>query len=122
MLSDQAKFHGYFTNGGYLMTFKDMIKARDAAIATEKKAEAERSETHAAANAAITRTAVAHDQAIENTKSAHEAIKALLVERGEHYLVDDFAALTVFKLSDLYPGYIAVQPIPGSSPMATEAV
>ncbi len=105
------------------MTFKDMIKSKNAAIAAEKKAEAERAETHAAAQAAITRTAIAHDQATENTKAAHKAIADLVAERGEHWLIDEESAtLTVYRPSSLEPGYDMYQPIPGAGPSASPLV
>lgn len=95
-----------------MMAFADLIKAKEAAIVADVEAEGEEilSETIlAAAKATHAKTAL-------ERAASHAAIHDLLVELGEHYLVAEDGTLTVYKPVDVFPGYLAVQPIPGAGP------
>ncbi len=99
------------------MAFKELVDARDAAIADDEAC----AEAEAMAEAAHTEAVTRHCASTEALAAAHKAIHDLLVERGEHYLIDDQGSLTVFKPIDEAPGYLAVQPIPGEGPKVTES-
>ena len=94
------------------MAFADLIKARDAAIAHDDACAA----AELAAEGAYDHATAAHVVSSDARAEAHAAIRALLVEFGEHYLVGEDGTLTVYKPIDSPPGYVAVQPIPGVGP------
>ncbi len=96
------------------MEFIDLIKARDAALEHDAACATAELETGTAHGLAVS----AHLDSKQAVLDAHKAIHDLLVERGEHYLVDQVGTLTVYKPIDdpNPPGYLAVQPIPGSGP------
>ncbi len=90
--------------------FKDLIAARDAAIEADDDCIA----TRDSAQAALVAAQEACIDSGNKRAEAHKAIQALLVEYGEHYLISEDGTLTVYKPIDDEPGYLAVQPIPGS--------
>ncbi len=93
------------------MEFIDLIKAKDAAIAHDDECAALEEEAKSQLELAIAN----HTFASEDRAEAHKAIHDLLVERGEHYILDADGTFTVYKASDEPPGYLPVQPIPGFS-------
>ncbi len=99
------------------MAFADLVKARDDAIVIDDDCAA----AQIAAEAAHAEAVAQHVASSEARAAAHKAIHDLLVERGEHYLIDEAGSLTVYKPIDAEPGYLAVQPIPGTGPAASES-
>ncbi len=97
------------------MKFADLVAAKDAAVAHDEECAA--AEESMAVE--LERCQAKHAAATEARLAAHKSIHDILVEFGEHYLVDDDGTLTVFKPIDesIAPGYLAVQPIPGAGPV-----
>ncbi len=99
------------------MKFADLVAAKDAAVAHDDECAA-----HEEAMAVeLEQCKAKHATATEARLAAHKAIHDILVEFGEHYLIDDDGTLTVFKPVDQEPGYLAVQPIPGEGPKVSES-
>lgn len=99
------------------MTFKDLLKAKDDAVAhvelTAEAAEKARSE-HLAAEAAYDESCVARTAAL---KAIHDHLE----EFGAHYDVDLNGTLTVYTASDDEPGFRAHHPVPGHADFAPKA-
>ncbi len=99
------------------MEFAELIAAKDAAIYQHEQfagylANAEKTLEEAKEKFTATSEVLA---------DAHKAIRDLLAERGEHYLIDQKdGTLTVYKPSDEPPGYLAVHPIPGTKTSETK--
>ncbi len=97
------------------MDFAELIYAKNAAITADDEASAA---VQAAAKALEEAEQVREESAAART-AANLAIHDLLAEKGEHYLVDPGdGTLTVYKVSDEEPGYLAVHPIPGTKKAA----
>ncbi len=93
------------------MAFSDLIKEKDAAILHENEC----ADAEMAAVQQLEEAMLSHQAATAATVAAHKEIHDVLVERGEHYLLGEDGTFTVYKASDVAPGYLPVQPIPGNS-------
>ncbi len=98
------------------MKFADLVKAKDAAVAHDNECAA----SEEAMAVELEQCQAKHAAATEARLQAHKSIHDILVEFGEHYLIDDDGTLTVFKPIEEPPGYLAVQPIPGEGPKASK--
>lgn len=94
------------------MALEDLIKAKEAAIAADVQAAGE----EIVAEALLLAAKDKHVQTAADRAATHKAIHDVLVEFGEHYLLDEDGTCTVYKPVDQSPGYLAVQPVPGNGP------
>ncbi len=102
------------------MTFQELLKAKDTAIAKrDETAKALKAAEDSVNSAVIVRGAAEEAGALaaKTLTASHKAIHDHLAERGEHYLVDDKGTFTIYRATSVDPGWVAAQPIPGLDPI-----
>ncbi len=90
--------------------FDDLIEAKDEAVEADDEAK----ELLRDAEISLGSAKAHQEDTAANLLAAHQAIQAILAERGEHYSIDQAnGTVTVYKPIDEPPGWCAVHPIPG---------
>lgn len=92
------------------MTFRELLKAKDAAATHAQECAA----ALEAATASLAAAQSAHDEAEAARLAAHKAIADRLAERGHYSLVDDAGTVTVYQADpSVETGWKSYHPIPG---------